>query len=197
MATTRRTQAERSATTKAALLAAARELFAENGFAATGRDDIAERAGVTRGALYHHYDSKEALLRAVVLEMERELSERAADAARAAAPGMPQLRAGCLAYLDAATEPAVRRITLIEGPAVLGWDTIRELNTGYSAELMLPALAAATERAMSDEQLRITAHLTLGALNEAALLIAAADQPRKVRRQVADTFLAFLDRLVA
>ncbi|HZN15778.1 MAG TPA: helix-turn-helix domain-containing protein, partial [Acidimicrobiales bacterium] len=73
MATTRRTQAERSATTKAALLAAARELFAENGFAATGRDDIAERAGVTRGALYHHYDSKEALLRAVVLEMEREL----------------------------------------------------------------------------------------------------------------------------
>jgi AcrR family transcriptional regulator len=194
---TRRTQAERSATTKTALLRAARELFAERGFAATSRDEIAELAGVTRGALYHHFDGKEAVLRAVVLEMEMELVERVAAAARAAPRGMDQLRAGCLAYLDACTEPAIRRIQLLEGPAVLGWEEIRELNASYSVDLLQPALAAAMNRPADDADVNITAHLLLGALNEAALLLATADEPRRVRRQVAATFSAFLDRLVA
>jgi AcrR family transcriptional regulator len=179
------------------LLRAARELFAERGFAATGRDEISERAGVTRGALYHHFDGKEALLRAVVLELEDELVARVSAAALAAPPGLPRLHAGCIAYLDASTEPMVRRISLVEGPAVLGWDQVRELNTGYSVDLMAPALAAAMKRSPDDPDVNVTAHLLVGALNEAALLIAAADQPRKVRRQVAAAFSAFLDRLVS
>src|SRR2546421_2503555 len=118
----RRTQAERSATTRAALLAAARGLFAEKGFAATSRDEIAERAGVTRGALYHHFESKEAVLRAVVVEMEDELVEQVAAATSGMAPGIEQLRTGCLAYIDSLSDPAVRRIALTDAPAVLGWD---------------------------------------------------------------------------
>ncbi len=194
---TRRTQAERSATTRTALLGAARELFAERGFAATGRDEIAERAGVTRGALYHHFESKEAVLRAVVAEMEAELVERVSAAASAAPPGLEQLRAGCLAYLDACTDPAIRRVALLDAPAVLGWQEFRELDATYCIPLMQAGLAAATGRPEDDDVVQITAHLLLGALNEGALLLATAAQPRKVRRQLAATFSAFLDRLVA
>jgi AcrR family transcriptional regulator len=171
-------------------------LFAERGFAATGRDEIAERAGMTRGALYHHFESKEALFRAVVSEMEAELVERVSAAARAAPPGVEQLRAGCIAYLDACADPAIRRISLLDAPSVLSWDEIRELNAAYSVRLMQVGLAAATGRPEDDDDLRVTAHLLLGALTEGAVLMATSDQPRKVRRQVTATFSAFLDRLV-
>ncbi|HEV8064003.1 MAG TPA: helix-turn-helix domain-containing protein, partial [Acidimicrobiales bacterium] len=80
---TRRTQAERSATTREALLTAARELFAEKGYTATGREQVADRAGVTRGALYHHFANKQALFTAVVEAVEVETCRRIAEAAMA------------------------------------------------------------------------------------------------------------------
>src|SRR5262249_11751677 len=97
---TRRTQAERSEATRGALLDAARELFAANGFAATGRDEIAARAGVTRGALYHHFASKEALFRAVVEQLEEELAARIIAAAAKEPDPRQHLRVGCHAFLD-------------------------------------------------------------------------------------------------
>src|SRR5438105_2439049 len=118
---TRRTQAERTATTRAALLAAARELFAENGFVATNREQIAERAGVTRGALYHHFGSKEQLFREVVETLESEIGARVMTAAAASGDAADQLRLGCMAFLDACLDRAVQRIVLIEAPVVLGW----------------------------------------------------------------------------
>ncbi len=175
----------------------ARELFAERGFAATGRDEIAARAGVTRGALYHHFASKEAVLRAVVTEMETELIERVTAAARTASPGVDQLRAGCLAYLDACADPAVRRITLLDAPSVLNWEEIRELNAAYSVQVLQRGLAAAMGRAADDDGVRITAHLLIGALIEGALLLATADHPRTVRRQLDATLSTFIDCLVA
>src|SRR4051794_41023814 len=108
------TQAERTAKTRAALLAAARQLFTERGFAQTGRDDIATRAGVTRGALYHHFASKADVVAAVVDELEAELVERVVAAGRTGTGSLDQLRRSCRAYIDACTEPAIARILLTE-----------------------------------------------------------------------------------
>jgi AcrR family transcriptional regulator len=192
----RRTQAERSATTRAALLAAARQLFAERGFAATGRDDIAEAAGVTRGALYHHFANKEDVLRAVVIDMEHDLIERI-GAATPSTPGLEQLRTGALAYLDACTDPTIRRVTLLEAPAVLGWAECREITASNWLAATSAALAVAMDREAGDPTVEVTAHLLLGALSEASLLVASATDPAAARQTVADTFSTFLDRLVA
>src|SRR5580704_8450584 len=103
----RRSQAQRSATTRQALLEAGRSLFAERGFAGAGQEEIVERAGVTRGALAHHFGTKLGLFRAVVESLETELAEHIATAAMVGDDPMGQLRLGCLAFLDAALDPAV------------------------------------------------------------------------------------------
>ena len=123
----RETQAARSARTRGALLDAARELFAEKGFAATGREEIAERAGVTRGALYHHFASKTEVAAAVVEELEGELVALVVAAARQGSGVRDQLHRGCRAYMDACADPSVARI-LADAPAVLGLEACRALD---------------------------------------------------------------------
>jgi AcrR family transcriptional regulator len=194
----RRTQAERSRATKAALLAAARQLFAERGFAATGRDQIAELAGVTRGALYHHFESKEQLFEVVVEELEVEIAERITTAAMKCRDAAEELRLGCMAFLDGCLDPAVRRIVLLDAPAVLGWDAWREIDARYGLALVshgLEAVMAAGQ--MSQAPVAPLAHLLLGALNEAALLLATAQRPKAARAEVGQTVELLLDRLIA
>ena len=194
----RRTQAERSRTTQAALLAAARELFAARGFAATGRDQIAEHAGVTRGALYHHFDSKQALFRAVVEELEGEIVERVAAAAMRGRDPAARLRQGSMAFLDACMDPAVQRIVLLEAPVVLGWEEWREIDNRYGLALV----SAGIEEAMAAGQMARApvgplAHVLLGGLNEAALLVATSDHPKAARRQAGQAIDLVLDGLLA
>src|SRR5580692_5557618 len=115
----RETQAARTARTRGALLVAARELFAEKGFAATSRDEIAERAGVTRGALYHHFASKTEVAAAVIEVLQSELVERVVSAGLEGHGVREQLHRGCRAYMDACADPSIARI-LADAPAVLG-----------------------------------------------------------------------------
>ena len=195
--TARRTQAQRSATTRAALLAAARELFAANGYVATGREQIAERAGVTRGALYHHFGSKEQLFRAVVEELEGELGGKVMLAAAGGGDAAEQLRLGCMAFLDACLDPAVRRVVLIEAPVVLGWDQWREIDAQHGLLLVTHALQAVVDSGqMSPVAIEPLAHLLLGALNEAAMVVANAEQPRAARAEVGEMLGLLLDRLI-
>jgi AcrR family transcriptional regulator len=192
---TRRTQADRSNQTRAALVTAARELFAEKGFAATTRDAIAARAGVTRGALYHHFDSKTAVAAAVVGELEAELVGRVVSAAADGTGVREQLHRGCRAYMDACADPMVARI-LVDAPAVLGVAACRALD----AEACLPLLEDAFARA-GDEGLEVpgdpavAAALLLGFLNEAASIIAATPFNRARRQAVTATVDAFLTKL--
>src|SRR2546421_10255411 len=117
-----RTQSERSAATREALIAAARELFAERGYAAVGTEEIVRAAGVTRGALYHHFAGKRELFEAVHEDDERQLVERiAASAISTSADPLQALHAGAQAFLDACEDPAVQRIALVDAPSVLGW----------------------------------------------------------------------------
>jgi AcrR family transcriptional regulator len=193
--TGRETQAARSARTKGALLGAARELFAEKGFAATGREEIAERAGVTRGALYHHFASKTELAGAVVEQLERELVDLVVAAALQGSGVLDQLHRGCRAYMDACAEPTMARI-LADAPAVLGIEACRALDAVACAPLLTEVFARAEEEQIAvPGDPEVAAALLLGFLNEAAGLIAAAPKDRSLRRRVGTTVDEFLTRL--
>jgi len=181
----RRRQAERSAATRRALLDSGRALFAERGFAGTGREDIVRQAGVTRGALYHHFAGKEELFRAVFEEMEREVAERVTVAAAVGRDPHEQLVRGCAAFLDLATDPAVQRIVLLDAPSVLGWQAWREVDAIYGLGLVREGLQAAMDAGQIRTQpTTLLAHLVLGALNEAALFIAGSADPVTARAEV-------------
>jgi len=194
----RRTQAERTSATKRALLDAARQQFTVRGFTGTGREQVAAAAGVSRGALYHHFGTKEGLFRAVVEELEAGLAQQVATAAATGTDPVDELRRGCLAFLDACLEPAVRRIVLLEAPVVLGWDAWREIDARYGLALVRAGLAGALDQVGLDAAAaEPLAHLLLGALNEAALLVATAEDPEAAREEVGGTVALVLDRLLA
>jgi AcrR family transcriptional regulator len=194
----RRTQAERSATTRAALVRAARELFARDGYAATGREAIVERAGVTRGALYHHFADKEALFQAVFEELEAEVMAHSAQAAMEVPPEDPlgQLRAGSLAYLDIALDPAVQRICLLDAPAVLSPATRQDVLEKSAVGLVREVLAAGMETgAIRRQPLEPLTHLLLAALHEAALYVARSADQAAARAEVGTTVEHLVDGL--
>jgi AcrR family transcriptional regulator len=192
----RRSQAERSATTRGALVQAARQLFARDGYAATGREAIVERAGVTRGALYHHFADKERLFQAVFEELEREVMARVAQAAAAGTGPLEKLRLGALAYLDVALDPAVQRICLLDAPSVLSPAVRQEVLEAHAAGLVRRVLGEAMETgAIVSQPLEPLTHVLLAALHEAALYVARAADQQAARAEVGTTVERLLDGL--
>jgi AcrR family transcriptional regulator len=188
--------AERSEATRAALVGAARPLFAARGFAGVGTEEIVRAAGVTRGALYHQFRDKQDLFAAVFEQLELELAQRTGAAAAAAGTDDPlvELRVGAEAWLDACTEPEVQRIVLLDGPAVLGWERWREIGMRYSLGLMEAVLQLAVDAGQIARQpVRALAYVLLGAVDEAALYVATAEDPKTARAEVGEV----LDRLLA
>lgn len=189
-------KAEQSEATRAALVATARPLFAERGFAGVGTEEIVRAAGVTRGALYHHFPAKRALFQAVYEAVEADLVERIAGAAASAGDPREALRAGAQAWLDACEDPAVQRIALLDAPSVLGWERWREIGMEYGFGLVQGTLQAAMDAgALEPQPVRPLAHLILGALDEAAMLVARADDGGRTRREVGESLARFLDHL--
>jgi AcrR family transcriptional regulator len=194
----KRTQAERSGATRAALILAARPLFANRGYAGVGTEEIVRAAGLTRGALYHHFEGKRELFEAVYEQIEIELAERIASGALRANTASPlaAMKAGAEMFLLAATEPETQRIVLLDGPAVLGWDRWREIATEHGLGLIEATLQAAIEATEIDPQpVRPLAHVLMGALDEAAMLVARADDAERMRAEVGGTLAALLDGL--
>jgi AcrR family transcriptional regulator len=194
----RRTQAERSEATREALIGAARSLFAKQGYAGVGTEEIVRDAGVTRGALYHHFDGKRELFEAVYERVEAELAQRIAAGALASGTAAPldAMRAGAEMFLQACTEPEAQQIALLDGPSVLGWDRWREIAAEHGLGLIEGSLQAAIDAgAISDQPVRSLAHVLMGALDEAAMLVARAEDPERMRAEVGrtlDTLLAAL-----
>lgn len=166
-------QAERSASTRAKLIRAARALFAKRGYAGVGTEEIARRAGVTRGALYHQFPAKEDLFLAVYEQIERELTESVAQLVDERAGPYEAMRAGIRMFLEACRTPDVQRVVLIDGPSVLGWARWREVAEAYGLGLMRAVIDQAIEAGeLAPLPAEVLAHLLMGALDEAALLVA-------------------------
>jgi AcrR family transcriptional regulator len=165
-------QEQRSLATRRKLVRAARTLFARRGYAAVGTEEIARRAGVTRGALYHQFPAKEDLFLAVYEQVEEELTAGVAATLGAIESPFEELREGIGAFLEACRAPAVQRIVLLDGPAVLGWQRWREVAERYGLGLIRLALSAAVEAGEIDAlPVDALAHALMGALDEAALFL--------------------------
>lgn len=192
--------AERSEATRAALVAAARPLFAQRGYSAVGTEEIVRAAGVTRGALYHQFRGKEDLFLAVVEEVEREVTERIAVIvleAGASDPAAALLR-GAEAFLDVCAEPEIERLLLIDAPSVLGWERWREIGQRYGLGLVEGSVQAAIDAGQLEPQpVRPLAHVLIGALDEAALYVARAADGGQARSEVAQILGRMLDSLRA
>jgi AcrR family transcriptional regulator len=189
----RRTQAERSDATRAALVAAARPLFAERGYAGVGAEEIVQAAGVTRGALYHHFGGKPGLLEAVYRQIEKELTEEIVEGALGGSDPLEAMRYAIGVFMDASMEPDVQRIVLLDAPAVLGWERWREIAADYGLGLIETSLRSAIEAGQIAEQpVKPLAHLLMGALDEGAMLVARAEDPKAAKAEVTAT----LDRLL-
>jgi AcrR family transcriptional regulator len=177
-----RTQSERSAATKDALVNAARPLFAAHGFGSVGTEAIVRAAGVTRGAMYHQFADKVDLFAAVFEAVEADLTKRLDVLVTNAAETDPiaLMELGSNAWLDAALDPEVAQIALIDGPAVLGWERWREIGMRYGMGLVEGLISYAIASGRIEQQpAKPLAHVFLGALDEAALYVArAADQPQ-------------------
>ena len=182
--------------TRAALVASARALFAERGYAAVGTEEIVARAGVTRGALYHHFGDKKDLMRAVLHDLSRELAEASATAALKETDQWRQILAAVDAFLDACIDPAVQRIMMTDAPSVLGWDEWREIDTQYGLGLVKASLENAMETGLIARQpVDPLAHLFVGALDEAAMYISRASDPKAARREMGESIERMLDGL--
>jgi AcrR family transcriptional regulator len=191
----RRTQAERTEATRAALIAAARRLFAERGYDDVGAEEIVRAAGVSRGALYHHFGGKLGLLDAAYDQLEAESTERVARIVLGSELESPleAMKAGIEAFLDECAKPELSQIALHDAPAVLGWDRWREIGAANGLGLIEASLAAAIEAGEIRElPVKPMAHLLLGALDEAAMLIARSEDPAS-RAEVTSVLLALLE----
>ena len=195
----KRTQAERSATTRAALVDAARRLWAERGYAAVGTPEIAASAGVTRGALYHQFADKAALLLAVVEAVEADVTRRIAEDVSRSAPedAAAALYAAVDAWLEACRVPEVRRLLLLDAPVVLGWDAVRDVGLRHGLGLTEALLEAAMGSGRLERQpTRPLAHVLIGALNEAAMMVATADDAASAQQEAGDALRAVLRGLL-
>jgi AcrR family transcriptional regulator len=192
---TRRTQAERAAETRDALIAAARPLFAAHGFAEVALETIVRAAGVTRGALYHHFADKTELFAAVFERVEAELATQMGEAIAASEQTDPieVMRLGAGFWLDACSDPEIQRIVLVDPPAVLGWTRWTEIGNRYNIGLVRELLANAVETGRIPPQpIEATALTMLGAMREATLYVARADDHDQARQEAG----AVMDRLI-
>jgi AcrR family transcriptional regulator len=172
--------------TRSSLVDAARRLFGEAGYAETATDEIVAAAGVTKGALYHHFEGKEGLFRAVVEQVQHEVSDQAV--VEFLRPDSWQaLIQGCTLWIDAHLDPAVRRIVLQDARAVLAWDDVRDIENRYGVVALRGALRkAAHAGVITTQPVRPLALLLLGALTEACLYIADAEDPEAARKESVD-----------
>ena len=180
----RRTQGERTAQTRTALITAARRLFGAEGFAEVGAERIAREEGMTRGALYHQFADKADLFAAVLDQVEAEIAQRVAGAVAGFDPADTAglLLAGAEAWLDASTEPDLQRIVLLDGPSVLGWDRWREICLRHTVGLIAALLQDGIDRgSLPPQPVRALTHVLVGAVDEAALYIAQADDGSAAR----------------
>jgi AcrR family transcriptional regulator len=190
------TQEERSAATRAAIIAAAIEHFADVGYDAASIDDIARMATVSKGALYHHFPNKASVMAAVYEDLERGVVERFVRSTRGELSPLEAIRKGGHEFIRACLDDRFRRLALVEAPAALGWQRWREIDAQFGLGLLRAATKAAADAGeLRDVDPETTAHGLLAVLMEGALLIGQATTRRAAHRSVVTLFDALVDGL--
>jgi AcrR family transcriptional regulator len=184
---------EKGLTTRQHIVAVATHLFTQAGYEATSVEAILSACGISRGALYHHFASKDELFEAVFEAIEEEIAKETAEASRGIADPADRLRTGCKAFLELVHIDRFRQIALVDAPSVLGWRNWREIEERHGFGALKAGLkAAAKVRGLNREPVDEMAHMLLAALIEGALLIIRAEDPASVRRST----IAAIDRLI-
>jgi AcrR family transcriptional regulator len=185
----RRTQAERTAATRSALVAAGRRLFATEGFAGVGTETIVREADVSRGALYHHFADKTELFAAVLEDVERDVAEElAAIAGTRAGDGFVEMLVGAVeAWLDLCDRPEVQRIVLTDGPSVLGWPRWRAICQRHVLGLIQAVLAQGiADGDLADQPVVPLSHALIAVADEAAMYVVAAEDRQAARQEMVE-----------
>lgn len=194
-----RTQEQRSAATRQALVTAARRLWAARSYAEVGTPEIATAAGVTRGAMYHQFADKAALFLAVVEAVEQDVVARLADAVARSGATTPAgaIRAAVEPWLDICVDPEVRQLLLLDAPSVLGWERCRDITQRYSLGMTERLLVEAMDAGqLAVQPTRALAHILIGALDEAAMVIATAEDRDQARADVGEVLRRLFDGML-
>ncbi|TWT01710.1 TetR/AcrR family transcriptional regulator [Reyranella sp. CPCC 100927] len=183
--------------TRAQIVGVATELFSTAGYEATSIETVLAKSGVSRGALYHHFENKEALFVAVFETMEARIAQATVDASRGIADRVEAMRVGTEAFLDLSREPAIRQIVLTDAPAVLGWQKWREIDARFGFGLLKGSLkAAAAAGRLQPDLVDVYAHILLAAMLEVALIIARADHPADAARRGRTALNDLIDKML-
>jgi AcrR family transcriptional regulator len=191
--TRRSKKVEHGEATRHALVAAAREMFGDRGYADTSLDEIVRRAGCTKGALYHHFSGKRDLFRAVFEAVKKELSQQAFPVQVARDDIWGDLLSRCRSFIEAHVEPRVQRIVLLDARSVLSWEEWHRVESEYGVVMLRGGLRRAVHRrVIAPQPLQALAAILVGALGEACVLVAnAADRERAL-----DEAVAIIERLL-
>jgi AcrR family transcriptional regulator len=182
--------------TRRALLDAARELFAAEGYVDVSIDEICRRARVTKGALYHHFRDKRDLFRAVFEEVEREWADELAALVAEERDPLERIEIVGDAFLDACLDPARQRILLLDGPSLVAWEELRQIDAGRGFGLIATLLSDAMEAGRLERQpVGPLAHLMLGAMYEASLAIARDKDPARARKRIGGALTRLVEGL--
>ncbi|MET9214393.1 MULTISPECIES: TetR/AcrR family transcriptional regulator [Mycobacteriales] len=195
----RRSQEDRSRTTRAALEQAGRSLFAERGFAATSAEQLVAAAGVTRGALHHHYGDKRGLFLAVLEQIETEATAEIASAVAAVDPDdvVAGMTAGLACFLDICGRPEMLRIVLMDAPTVLGWPAFRDFESRHGLGLITGELQRAVDAGLVPAvPVPVLAQLLLSAITEASLIVAHAEDAERARAETQQSLLLLIAGLL-
>ena len=188
----------RGEATRGQLIAIARRMFADRGYEDTSIEAVLREAGVSRGSLYHHFASKEALFEAVAEDVETSVGEQTLAAAGGSDGPVAALRAGFLAWIRLAGDPVVRRILLIDAPSVLGWERWRAMEEQHALGLIRAVLQViAEEGKLRQELVGTLAHVLLASVNEVALLVARSEDQEAAMHAGTDAIDELLRRLFA
>lgn len=189
---------EQGRATRRLLLDTARRVFAEHGYEDVSAEQLVREAGVTRGALYHHFADKRDLFRTLVVEVQEELDERIREAAGEAGTGWQLVEAGVQAAMEACLEPDVARIVLLDGPAVLGWDEWDRLDAEFGmAQTRAGLEILMAEGVVAEQPIEPLARMMVALLNGACRAVAQSDDPKATLAEVQPATLLLLGGLRA
>jgi AcrR family transcriptional regulator len=188
---------ERGKATRERLIEAGRALFGARGYDATSIEAILEAADVRRGALYHHFASKQELFDAVLDRVIGEVADEVRRSAAATGDPVEALRTGCAVWLKMSLDPALQRITLIDPPSVVGWTRWRALDEAHTLGGVKRNLELIREQGrLAPGDVDLLAHMVLAAVSEAALMVARADRPRAALKSAQATVATLIDGLI-